>query len=121
MVEKDKRTQRETILVTQLPYQVNKAKLIEIIAGLIRNKQIEGVRYVRDESDRDGMRIALGLKKDQIPGVIINQLYKHTRMESSFGVILLALVNNRPEVLTLKDILEHFIIHRKEIITRPHP
>lgn len=118
MVEKDKRTQRETILVTQLPYQVNKAKLIEIIAGLIRNKQIEGVRYVRDESDRDGMRIALGLKKDQIPGVIINQLYKHTRMESSFGVILLALVNNRPEVLTLKDILEHFIIHRKEIITR---
>ncbi len=118
MVEKDKRTQRETIIVTQLPYQVNKAKLIEIIAGLVRNKQIEGVRYVRDESDRDGMRIALGLKKDQIPGVIINQLYKHTRMQSSFGVILLAIVNNRPEVLTLKEILEHFIIHRKEIITR---
>ena len=118
MVEKDKRTQRETIIVTQLPYQVNKAKLIEIIAGLIRNKQIEGVRYVRDESDRDGMRIALGLKKDQIPGVIINQLYKHTRMQSSFGVILLAIVNNRPEILTLKEILEHFIIHRKAIITR---
>jgi DNA gyrase subunit A len=118
MVEKDKRTQRETIVVTQLPYQVNKAKLIEMIAGLIRNKQIEGVRFVRDESDREGMRIALGLKKDQIPGVIINQLYKHTRMQSSFGVILLAIVNNRPEILTLKEILEHFIIHRKEIITR---
>ncbi|MEA3435515.1 MAG: DNA topoisomerase (ATP-hydrolyzing), partial [Thermodesulfobacteriota bacterium] len=118
MVEKDKRTQRETIIVTQLPYQVNKAKLIAVIAGLIRNKQIEGVRYVRDESDRDGMRIALGLKKDQIPGVTINQLYKHTRMQSSFGVILLAIVNNRPEILTLKEILEHFIIHRKEIITR---
>ncbi len=118
MVEKDKRTQRETIIVTQLPYQVNKAKLIEVIAGLVRNKQIEGVRYVRDESDRDGMRIALGLKKGQIPGVIINQLYKHTRMQSSFGVILLAIVNNRPEILTLKEILEHFIIHRKEIITR---
>jgi len=118
MVEKDKRTQRETIVVTQLPYQVNKAKLIAMIAGLIRNKQIEGVRYVRDESDRDGMRIALGLKKDQIPGVTINQLYKHTRMQSSFGVILLAIVNNRPEILTLKEILEHFIIHRKEIITR---
>ena len=118
MVEKDKRTQRETIIVTQLPYQVNKAKLIEVIAGLVRNKQIEGVRYVRDESDRDGMRIALGLKKDQIPGVTINQLYKHTRMQSSFGVILLAIVNNRPEILTLKEILEHFIIHRKEIITR---
>ncbi|MBT8373388.1 MAG: DNA gyrase subunit A [Deltaproteobacteria bacterium] len=118
MVEKDKRTQRETIIVTQLPYQVNKAKLIEVIAGLVRNKQIEGVRYVRDESDRDGMRIALGLKKDQIPGVTINQLYKHTRMQTSFGVILLAIVNNRPEILTLKEILEHFIIHRKEIITR---
>jgi len=118
MVEKDKRTQRETIIVTQLPYQVNKAKLIAMIAGLIRNKQIEGVRFVRDESDREGMRIALGLKKDQIPGVIINQLYKHTRMQSSFGVILLAIVNNRPEILTLKEILEHFIIHRKEIITR---
>jgi len=118
MVEKDKRTQSETIVVTQLPYQVNKAKLIEMIAGLVRNKQIEGVRYVRDESDREGMRIALGLKKDQIPGVIINQLYKHTRMQSSFGVILLAIVNNRPEILTLKEILEHFIIHRKEIITR---
>jgi DNA gyrase subunit A len=118
MVEKDKRTQRETIIVTQLPYQVNKAKLIAMIAGLIRNKQIEGVRFVRDESDREGMRIALGLKKDQIPGVIINQLYKHTRMQSSFGVILLAIVNNRPEILTLKEILKHFIIHRKEIITR---
>ncbi len=118
MVEKDKRTQRETIIVTQLPYQVNKAKLIAMIAGLIRNKQIEGVRFVRDESDRDGMRIAMGLKKGQIPGVIINQLYKHTRMQSSFGVILLAIVNNRPEILTLKEILEHFIIHRKEIITR---
>lgn len=118
MVEKDKRTQRETIIVTQLPYQVNKAKLIAMIAGLVKNKQIEGVRFVRDESDRDGMRIALGLKKDQIPGVIINQLYKHTRMQSSFGVILLAIVNNRPEILTLKEILEHFIIHRKEIITR---
>jgi DNA gyrase subunit A len=118
MVEKDKRTQSETIVVTQLPYQVNKAKLIEVIAGLVRNKQIEGVKYVRDESDREGMRIALGLKKDQIPGVIINQLYKHTRMQSSFGVILLAIVNNRPEIFTLKEILEHFIIHRKEIITR---
>jgi len=118
MVEKDKRTQRETIVVTQLPYQVNKAKLIALIAGLVRSKQIEGVKFVRDESDRDGMRIALGLKKGQIPGVIINQLYKHTRMQSSFGVILLAIVNNRPEILTLKEILEHFIIHRKEIITR---
>ncbi len=116
--EKDKRTQLETLVVTELPYQVNKATLIEKIAALIRNKQIEGIRYVRDESDREGMRIALGLKKDQIAGVVINLLYKHTRMESSFGLIFLSVVNNRPELLTLKEMLQHFILHRKEIILR---
>ncbi|MFC1830097.1 DNA gyrase C-terminal beta-propeller domain-containing protein, partial [Thermodesulfobacteriota bacterium] len=114
----DKRTQRETIVVTELPYQVNKARLIEKIAGLIRNKQIEGVRYVRDESDREGMRIAIGLKKDQIAGVTINQLYKHTQMENSFGIIFLSVVNNRPELLSLREILDHFILHRKEIILK---
>jgi DNA gyrase subunit A len=118
IVEKDKRTGRETIVVTELPYQVNKAKLIEKIAELIRDRKIEGVRFVRDESDRDGMRIALGLKKDQIAGVVINQLYKHTRMENTFGVIFLAVVNNRPELLNLKEILEYFILHRKEIVIR---
>jgi DNA gyrase subunit A len=118
IVEKDKRTQSETIVVTELPYQVNKAKLIEKIAELIADKQIDGVKFVRDESDREGMRIALGLKKDQIAGVVINQLYKHTRMESTFGVIFLAIVNNRPELLNLKEILEYFILHRKEIVTR---
>ncbi len=116
--EKDKRTQLETLVVTELPYQVNKATLIEKIAALTRNKQIEGIRYVRDESDREGMRIALGLKKDQIAGVVINQLYKHTRMETSFGLIFLSIVNNRPELLTLKEMLQHFILHRKEIIVR---
>lgn len=118
VIEKDKKTARETIVITELPYQVNKAKLIEKIASLIRNKQIEGVRYVRDESDREGMRIALGLKKDQIAGVIINQLYKHTQMENSFGIIFLAVVNNQPQLLNLKKILEYFILHRKEIIIR---
>jgi DNA gyrase subunit A len=118
IVEKDKRTQRETLVVTELPYQVNKSKLIEKIAELIRDKKIEGIRYVRDESDREGMRIALGLKKDQIAGVIINQLYKHTRMENSFGIILLAVVNGRPEILNLKEILHYFILHRKDIVTR---
>ena len=117
-VETDKRSQKETIVVSQLPYQVNKAKLIEKIAELVRDKHIEGVSYVRDESDRQGMRIAIGLKKDQIAGVIINQLYKMTRLESTFGVIFLAIVNNRPEMLTLKEILEYFILHRKEIVTR---
>ena len=118
IIEKDKRTKRETIIVTELPYQVNKARLIEKIAGLMRNKQIEGIRYIRDESDREGMRIAMGLKKDQIAGVIINQLYKHTRMENSFGIIFLAVVDNQPQLLTLKEILEYFILHRKEIIIR---
>jgi len=118
VLEKDKRTQRETIIVTELPYQVNKAKLVGKIAELVRDKHIQGVRFVRDESDREGMRIAVGLKKDQIAGVIINQLYKMTRMENTFGVIFLAIVNNRPELLNLKEILEHFILHRKEIVIR---
>ena len=118
VVEKDKRTQRETIVVTELPYQVNKAKLVEKIAELVRDKHIEGVSYVRDESDREGMRIAVGLKKDQIAGVIINQLYKMTRMENTFGIIFLAIVNNRPEMLALKEILEYFILHRKDIVIR---
>ncbi len=118
MVEKEKRTGSETIVITELPYQVNKAKLIESIAILVRNKQIEGVRYVRDESDREGMRIAIGLKKDQIAGVVINQLYKHTRLATSFGVIFLAVADNRPELLTLKEVLGHFIQHRKTIVIR---
>ncbi len=118
MVETDKRTKMETIAVTELPYQVNKAALIKKIAELARQKQIEGIKFVRDESDREGMRIAIGLKKDQVAGVIINLLFKHTRMETTFGIILLAVVNNRPQVLPLKEILEHFILHRKEIIIR---
>jgi DNA gyrase subunit A len=117
-IEKDKRSGRETVIITELPYQVNKAKLVEKIAELVRDKHIQGIQYVRDESDREGMRIAVGLKKDQITGVIINQLYKMTRMETTFGVIFLAIVNNRPELLNLKEILEHFILHRKEIVIR---
>ncbi len=117
-IEKNKSTQTESIIVTELPYQVNKAKLIANTADLIKNKQIEGIKFVRDESDRQGMRIVFRLKKDFIPEVVINQLYKHTRLESSFGIIFLAIVNNRPELLTFKEILEHFILHRKEIIIR---
>jgi len=117
-VEVDKRTQRETVVVTELPYQVNKARLIEKIAGMIRHKQIEGVGFIRDESDRDGMRIAIGIKRDHMAEVVINQLYKHTQMENSFGIIFLAVVDNRPELLSLKQILEHFIGHRKEIVLR---
>ena len=118
MVEKDKHNQTETLIITELPYQVNKAKLVEKIAELLRDKQLDGVKYIRDESDREGMRIALGMKKDGMAPVIINQLYKHTRMETTFGVIFLAIVNNRPELLTLKEILEYFVLHRKDIVIR---
>ncbi len=117
-IEKDKKTQMETIVVNELPYQVNKATLIEKIADMIKNKQIEGIRYVRDESDKDGIRVAIALKKDQIAEVILNKLYKHTQLEHNFGIIFLAVVNRRPELLNLKQMLEHFIIHRKEVIVR---
>ena len=117
-VEEDKKTGRETIVVTELPYQVNKAKLVEKIAELVKHKQIEGIAYVRDESDRDGMRIAIGLKREQIAQVVLNQLFKHTRMENSFGIIFLAVVDGRPELLTLKQVLEYFVRHRKTVIVR---
>ncbi len=117
MVEKD-RNERETIVVTEIPYQVNKAKLVERIDELMKEKLLEGISYVRDESDRQGMRIAMGVKKGSVAGVIINQLYKHTQMESSFGIIFLAVVRQRPQVLTLKEILVNFVDHRKEVIIR---
>ena len=117
-VEKDKKSNKETIVVTELPYQVNKARLIEKIADMIKHKQIEGIQYVRDESDRRGMRMVVGLKKDQIAEVIINQLYKHTQLENSFGIIFLAVVDGRPELMSLREILDHFVMHRKEIIIR---
>ncbi|WP_051327727.1 DNA gyrase subunit A [Desulfatirhabdium butyrativorans] len=118
LVEEERKTGAETIVVNELPYQVNKAKLIEAISDLVKDKQIEGIKYVRDESDREGMRIAIGLKRDQPAEIIINQLFKHTRMESTFGIIFLAVVNNRPELLNLKQILVHFIQHRREVILR---
>src|SRR5512141_292623 len=117
-VEKQKKTEREAIIVTEIPYQVNKARLIEKIAELVREKKIEGISDLRDESDRDGMRIVIELKKDENPQVLLNQLYKQTAMQSSFGIIMLAIVGNRPKVLTLKETIRHFIDHRREIVTR---
>jgi DNA gyrase subunit A len=117
VVEKDS-SGRETILVNEIPFQVNKARLIEKIAELVKDKHIEGISYVRDESDREGMRIAMGLKKNAVAGVVVNQLHKHTQMETSFGIIFLAVVRQRPQVLTLKEILEKFVSHRKEVIVR---
>jgi DNA gyrase subunit A len=117
-VEEDDKSGRESIIVTELPYQVNKARLIEKIAELVKNKQIEGVSFVRDESDRQGMRIAIGVKREAMGGVVLNQLYKHTQMSTSFGIIFLAVVDGRPELLSLREILDHFIDHRKQIIVR---
>ena len=109
---------REKIIVSEIPYQVNKGRLLEKIAELVKEKKIEGVSDIRDESDRDGMRIVIEVKRDAMALVILNHLYKFTQMEVSFGIILLAIVNGRPEVLTLKQIFEHFIAHRREIIIR---
>ncbi|MBI2903463.1 MAG: DNA gyrase subunit A, partial [Candidatus Methylomirabilis oxyfera] len=109
---------RESIIISELPYQVNKAKLIERIAELARDRRIEGISDLRDESDREGMRIVIELKKDTPPEPILNQLYKHTPMQSTFGVIMLALVDNQPKVLKLEEMLHHFIEHRKTIVLR---
>jgi DNA gyrase subunit A len=118
MVETQKKNERQSIIVTEIPYQVNKARLVEKIAELVREKKIEGIADLRDESDRDGMRIVIELKRDENPQVMLNQLYKHTQMQSSFGIINLSIVNNRPQVLTLRETINHFIDHRREIVTR---
>lgn len=109
---------RHKIVVTEIPYQVNKAKLIENIAELVKDKKITGISDLRDESDRDGMRIVVELKRDANPNVVLNLLYKHTKLQDSFGVIMLALVNNEPRVLNIKEILSNYIDYQKEVITR---
>jgi DNA gyrase subunit A len=109
---------REAIIVTELPYQVNKASLIEKIGELIRDKRIEGISERRDESSREGIRIVLELGRGEIPQIIINQLYKHTPMQTTFGVIMLALVGRRPQVVSLKQMLQEFIAFRREVVTR---
>jgi DNA gyrase subunit A len=117
-IETDERTERERLIVTEIPYQVNKAKLIERIAELIQEERIKGISDLRDESDREGVRIVIELKRSEIPLVVLNNLYKHSQLQTTFGVIMLALVNNRPEVLNLKQILQHFIDHRREVVVR---
>jgi DNA gyrase subunit A len=109
---------REAIIVTEIPFQTNKAKLIERIAELVRDKKLEGVADIRDESDREGMRIVIEIKKDQPAQVVLNNLYKMTPMQSSFGIILLAIVNNQPRILSLKEALTCFIDHRKDVVRR---
>jgi len=108
----------ENIIITELPYQVNKAKLIEKIAELVREKVVEGISELRDESDRDGIRVVIELKRGEMSQVVLNNLYKHTQMESTFGIIMLALVNNQPRILNLKRLLHHFIQHRRDVVLR---
>jgi len=117
-VETHKKTERQSIVVTEIPYQVNKANLITKIAELVREKKLEGISDIRDESDRDGMRIVIELKRDEEPQIILNHLYKQTQMQTSFGINMLAIVAGRPRVLTLRDAIGHFIDHRREIVTR---
>jgi len=109
---------KSLIVVTELPYQVNKAALIAKIAELVNNKVIEGINELRDESDRKGLRIVIGCRKDAVTNIIINQLYKHTQLQTSFGINLLALVNNQPKLLDLKGLIFHYINHRKIVVTR---
>ncbi|HAK87534.1 MAG TPA: DNA gyrase subunit A [Nitrospiraceae bacterium] len=108
----------DSIIVSELPYQVNKARLIEKIAELVREKRIEGISDIRDESDRDGIRVVLELKRNEVPQVILNNLYKHTQMESTFGIIMLSLVGGQPHILSLKKMLDYFLQHRRDVILR---
>ncbi len=112
------RNKKDAIVITEIPYQVNKTNLIESIVHLVEDKKIEGISDIRDESDRDGMRVVVELKKDAIPQVILNNLYKHTQMQSSFGTIMLALVDGQPRILNIKQMLEKFIEYRVEVVTR---
>jgi DNA gyrase subunit A len=118
IIERDRKGERENIVITELPYQTNKAKLIERIAELVQEKAIEGISNIRDESDREGMRVVVELKRNEVAEVILNQLYKHTQMQTSFGIILLAIHQNQPKLLSLKEMLHFFVQYRQEIVIR---
>lgn len=118
MVEIHPRTKRESLIVTELPYQVNKANLIENIAHLVRDKKLEGISDLRDESDRDGMRIAIELKRGEIPEVILNNLYKHTQLQCNFSCNMLSLLDGQPKLCGVRELLLHFLDHRRQVVTR---
>ncbi len=117
-IEAQKRGDREQIVIHEIPYQVNKARLQERIADLVRDKVIEGISDIRDESDRDGMRVVIELKRGEIPDVVLNNLYKHTQLQQTFGIIMLAIVGGRPKVLTLLEVVEEFVEFRREVVRR---
>jgi DNA gyrase subunit A len=118
LIEKNPRNDRESIVVTELPYQVNKATLIEKISELVKERKIGGIADLRDESDREGVRVVIDLKRDEPSAVVLNQLYKHTQMESTFGIIMLAIDNGQPRVFNLKEVLQRFIEFRKQVVVR---
>ncbi len=109
---------RSRIIVSELPYMVNKARLIEKIAELVKDKRIDGISDLRDESDRNGMRMVIEIKRDYNPNIVLNNLYKHTQLQDNFSIIMIALVNNEPKVLTLKDMIHHYVVHQREIVVR---
>jgi len=117
-IETNERNGKDSIIVTELPYQVNKARLLEKIAELVKDKKIDGITELRDESDKDGMRVVIELRRGEVPEVILNNLYKHTVMQNVFGINMVALVNGQPRLLNLKEILQAFIGHRREVVTR---
>jgi DNA gyrase subunit A len=117
-IETDSQTNRQAIIVRELPYQVNKARLIERIADLVRDKRLEGISGLRDESDKDGMRIVIELKRGEVPEVVLNNLYAHTAMQNVFGINMVALIDDQPRTLNLREILDCFLRHRREVVTR---
>ena len=117
-VEDNKKGDKQAIVITEIPYQINKARLIEKIADLAREKTIEGISDLRDESDRDGMRIVIELKRGEMPDVVLNNLYKHTPLQTTFGIIMLAIAGGRPKVMPIVEIIEHFIEFRREVVRR---
>jgi DNA gyrase subunit A len=117
-VETEERNGKDSIIVTELPYQVNKARLLEKIADLVKEKRLEGITELRDESDKDGMRVVIELRRGEVPEVVLNNLYQHTAMQNVFGINMVALVDGQPRVLNLKQVLEAFITHRREVVTR---
>jgi len=117
-IETEKRSGREAIIVTELPYQVNKARLLERMAELVKEKKVEGIAELRDESDKDGMRMVIEVKRDHFPDVVLNNLYLHTQLQSVFGINMVALVDGQPRLLNLKQLLEYFLRHRRDVVTR---
>jgi DNA gyrase subunit A len=117
-VETDESTGKQALVVTELPYQVNKARLLEKIAELVKEKKLEGITELRDESDKDGMRVVIELRRGEVPEVVLNNLYKHTALQSVFGINMVALVQGQPRVLNLREVLDAFVAHRREVVTR---